>query len=84
MSSGGDLAIARLGARVGEVLRETLPELAAVARLEYPFAVEPDGSLHKAFIDAVCEAIVPVLVETIRAGLSAPLPPGPPPAGPVN
>ena len=85
MSTGGEIAIAHLGVRVGEVLRETLPELAAIARLEYPFAVMPDGSLNQAFIDAMCETIAPVLVSILRAGLAAPLPPAAPtPGGMVN
>jgi len=74
MSERADLAIARFGQQVTERMADPVAELLAVLTVEVPGLMQPDGSIHPRFV----EAMVTSSTEGLRAALSAPR------SGPVN
>ena len=72
MSAGGDLALQRLGARVGAVIGDILPELVVVIAVEYPFVIMEDGSLNPEFVDSMTGTIASAVASSLRDALSGP------------
>ena len=68
MNKEADLALARFGQQIAQRMAEPFAELLAVLAVEVPGLMQPDGSVHPRFV----EAMVTSSTEGLRAALSAP------------